>query len=79
MKKVVFAGTHRVRSPERTLEIITQRLASFGITRLADVTGFDDLGIPVVMAVRPLSRQPGHFSCQIFSIVDVVGRLSEFA
>jgi ribosomal protein S12 methylthiotransferase accessory factor len=55
MKKVVFAGTHRVRSPEQTLEIITPRLASFGITRLADVTGLDDLGIPVAMAVRPLA------------------------
>jgi ribosomal protein S12 methylthiotransferase accessory factor len=29
-------------------------LPSYGITRLADVTGLDDIGIPVVMAVRPL-------------------------
>ncbi|WP_298985835.1 YcaO-like family protein [uncultured Roseibium sp.] len=31
-------------------------LTSFGITRLADVTGLDRVGIPVVQAVRPLAR-----------------------
>ncbi|WP_434055741.1 MAG: YcaO-like family protein [Roseibium sp.] len=31
-------------------------LASFGITRLADITGLDRLGIPVVQAIRPLAR-----------------------
>jgi ribosomal protein S12 methylthiotransferase accessory factor len=55
MEKVIFTGTHRVRTPEQTLEIITPRLADYGITRLADVTGLDDLGVPVVMAVRPLA------------------------
>lgn len=55
MEKVFFAGTHRVRPPEETLEIITPLFPDFGITRLADVTGLDVLGIPVVMAVRPLA------------------------
>jgi ribosomal protein S12 methylthiotransferase accessory factor len=55
MDKVVVAGTHRVRTPEQTLEIITPRLMDYGITRLADVTGLDSLGVPVVMAVRPLA------------------------
>jgi len=55
MEKVVVAGTHRVRTPEQTLEIITPRLVDYGITRLADVTGLDSLGVPVVMAVRPLA------------------------
>jgi ribosomal protein S12 methylthiotransferase accessory factor len=55
MKKVVLTGTHRVRAPEQTLEIISPLLRDYGITRLADVTGLDDLGIPVVMAVRPLA------------------------
>jgi ribosomal protein S12 methylthiotransferase accessory factor len=55
VEKVVFSGTHRVRTPERTLEIITPQLELYGITRLADVTGLDTLGVPVVMAVRPLA------------------------
>lgn len=55
MEKVYFAGTHRVRHPEHTLKLIGPLLPEFGITRLADVTGLDVIGIPVVMAVRPLS------------------------
>ncbi|WP_405576416.1 hypothetical protein [Streptomyces sp. NBC_01092] len=31
-------------------------LAGYGMTRVADVTGLDDLVIPVTMAVRPLAR-----------------------
>jgi ribosomal protein S12 methylthiotransferase accessory factor len=53
--KVYFSGTHRVRRPEHTWEIIAPRLARFGITRIADVTGLDTLGVPVVMSVRPLA------------------------
>ncbi|MGW4815199.1 YcaO-like family protein [Kitasatospora cineracea] len=55
MKKSYLRGTHRARGPAETLEIITPLLAGFGVTRLADVTGLDVLGIPVVMAVRPTS------------------------
>ncbi len=55
MEKVILDGTHRVRTAEQTMEIIAPRLRRYGITRLADVTGLDDLGIPVVMAVRPLA------------------------
>jgi ribosomal protein S12 methylthiotransferase accessory factor len=55
MDKVFFAGTHRVRQPQETLDIITPLFPGFGVTRLADVTGLDVLGIPVVMAVRPLA------------------------
>ena len=54
MQKVFFTGTHRVRPPEETYEAIRPLLRDFGITRLADVTGLDIIGIPVVMAVRPL-------------------------
>jgi ribosomal protein S12 methylthiotransferase accessory factor len=53
--KVFFKGTHRVRHPEETLDIITPLFPDFGITRLADVTGLDVLGVPTVMAVRPLA------------------------
>jgi ribosomal protein S12 methylthiotransferase accessory factor len=55
MQKVFFTGTHRVREPADTLAAIAPLLPGFGITRLADVTGLDAIGIPVVMAVRPLA------------------------
>jgi len=47
---------HRARTAEETLARIAPLLPSAGVTRLADVTGLDRLGIPVVMAVRPNSR-----------------------
>ena len=53
--KAYVQGTHRVRHPEETWEIIRPRLYDFGITRISDVTGLDTLGIPVAMAARPLS------------------------
>ncbi|MGW7514130.1 YcaO-like family protein [Streptomyces sp. NPDC054796] len=56
MRKTYFTGTHRTRTPAETWEVIRSLLPSYGITRVADVTGLDDLGIPVTMAVRPLSR-----------------------
>jgi ribosomal protein S12 methylthiotransferase accessory factor len=49
-------GTHRSRSPRATLDAYVPRLPSFGITRLANVTGLDCIGIPVYVAVRPNSR-----------------------
>ncbi|GAA2110301.1 YcaO-like family protein [Streptomyces synnematoformans] len=51
-----FPGTHRTRPPAETWEAIRPLLPAYGITRVADVTGLDDLGIPVTMAVRPLGR-----------------------
>ena len=56
MLKTFFDGSHRVRHPEQTWAAIRPLLTSYGITRVADVTGLDDIGIPVTMAVRPLSR-----------------------
>ncbi len=49
------AGTHRVCPPEETWERIRPLLPRAGITRVADVTGLDRLGIPVAQAVRPAS------------------------
>lgn len=49
-------GTHRSRPPEETLALLSPQLATFGITRVADVTGLDRVGIPVFMAIRPNSR-----------------------
>ncbi|MCB1033366.1 MAG: YcaO-like family protein [Acidobacteria bacterium] len=50
------SGTHRIRSPEETWEWIAPVLPRIGVTRIADVTALDSLGIPVYQAVRPLSR-----------------------
>ncbi|CAL9572560.1 hypothetical protein SUDANB95_04825 [Actinosynnema sp. ALI-1.44] len=54
--KVFLGGTHRVRHPQDTWDLVRPLLPRFGITRVADVTGLDVLGIPVVMAVRPLAK-----------------------
>lgn len=49
-------GTDRLVAPAVTLARLRPHLASMGITRLANVTGLDVIGVPVVMAVRPNSR-----------------------
>ncbi|MEO3429001.1 YcaO-like family protein [Pelagibius sp. CAU 1746] len=54
--KAYRGGTHRCRSPEETLEAFLPLAERIGITRLANVTGLDCIGIPVYMACRPLSR-----------------------
>lgn len=38
------------------LERLLPHLAALGITRVADVTGLDRIGLPVALAVRPLGR-----------------------
>ncbi|MDC0434603.1 YcaO-like family protein [bacterium] len=49
-------GTHRTVPPEHTLERVMPHMSAMGITRIADVTGLDRTGIPVVMVCRPNSR-----------------------
>lgn len=46
-------GTRRLATPEQTLERIKPLLTRCGITRCADVTMLDDLGVPVYCAIRP--------------------------
>ncbi|MFD7897606.1 YcaO-like family protein [Streptomyces sp. NPDC059743] len=53
MRMYAFDGTRRTRPPAKTWHAIRPLLPAYGITRIADVTGLDDLGIPVTMAVRP--------------------------
>lgn len=50
-----MAGTHRAMDPALTLARIRPHLHKAGITRVADLTGLDTLGIPVVTAMRPAS------------------------
>ena len=42
-------GTHRICPPNDTLARVQPLLADMGITRIANVTGLDRIGIPVVM------------------------------
>jgi len=44
------------RAPAETLAILLPALARFGITRLANITGLDSIGLPVWQAIRPNSR-----------------------
>ena len=50
------AGTHRTVAPEETIARLLPLLPAFGITRVANVTGLDRIGVPVVMVCRPNSR-----------------------
>lgn len=54
--KCFVEGTHRVRTPADTLARTIPYMQAMGITRIADVTGLDEIGIPVVMVCRPNSR-----------------------
>jgi ribosomal protein S12 methylthiotransferase accessory factor len=49
-------GTHRTATPDETLARVGPFTGQMGITRVANVTGLDRVGLPVVMVCRPNSR-----------------------
>lgn len=49
-------GTHRTATLEATWRRFSKVARRAGITRIADITGLDTLGIPVFAAIRPLGR-----------------------
>ena len=49
-------GLHRICSARETLERVLPVAREFGITRVANVTGLDRIGLPVVIAMRPNAR-----------------------
>lgn len=49
-------ATHRTRSPRETIEDYSRFMPLMGITRLANLTGLDRIGIPVYTAIRPNAR-----------------------
>ncbi len=51
--KGYLGPTHRTCPPEETLERIIPLLPLAGITRMADITGLDRIGVPVTLAMRP--------------------------
>lgn len=63
-------STHRACSPADTLQRILPVLSIAGITRLADVTGLDRIGIPTILAMRPNAPTLSNSSGKGFSTVD---------
>ena len=51
-----FKGTHRVIAPEKTIEINEGKLKTAGVTRIADITDLDRIGLPVYTAIRPTAE-----------------------
>lgn len=54
-----FKGTHRVIAPEKTIEKNKDKLITAGITRIADITDLDRIGLPVYTAIRPTAEYGG--------------------
>jgi len=55
-RKQYVRGTHRARPPHETVEEYRKLMPRVGMTRLANVTGLDCIGVPVYVAIRPNSR-----------------------
>ena len=54
--KLDLGGTFRARDAADTLAWIRPLLPQFGITRVANITGLDRIGIPVWICIRPNGR-----------------------
>ena len=54
--KAYRCGTHRLIGPEETMARARPFLGTMGITRIANVTGLDCIGVHVAQAIRPNSR-----------------------
>ena len=52
-RKIYRNETQRAVDPAVTLERIERLLPTIGITRVADITGLDRVGIPVFSCIRP--------------------------
>lgn len=55
-QKAFVRGTHRSVSPRETLDRVRPLLPVLGVTRVANLTGLDHIGVPVVMVCRPNAR-----------------------
>jgi ribosomal protein S12 methylthiotransferase accessory factor len=56
LRKTYYGGTHRLLPPQDTLAKIEPHLSAMGVTRCADVTDLDRIGIPVFCAIRPQGK-----------------------
>lgn len=59
--KLYRRGTHRSLPPGTTVERLLPLLPELEITRIANLTGLDVIGLPVVQVVRPNARSNGVF------------------
>ena len=48
-----FGCTHRAIAPEDTIKNVESKLRTAGVTRVAEITHLDRIGIPVYSAIRP--------------------------
>lgn len=55
-ENIDLGGTVRIRHPLETLQIIQPYIQQAGITRIANLTHLDCIGIPVYTCIRPLSK-----------------------
>ncbi len=55
-RKIFLSGCQRITTPADTLERVRPLMPKMGITRIANITGLDRLGVPVVMVCRPNAR-----------------------
>jgi len=54
--KRYWQGTHRTASPQETWERIQPYFKAISLTRVANITGLDRIGIPVTLSIRPNSH-----------------------
>lgn len=66
--KGFWRGTQRSIPPEETLRRIRGCFPTAGITRLADITGLDRIGIPTTLAIRPNGRTLSNSSGKGFTL-----------
>jgi ribosomal protein S12 methylthiotransferase accessory factor len=59
--KTYLHGTHSTRTRDDTTARLQPLMAAFGITRVANLTGLDRTGLPVVMVCRPNARSSSVF------------------
>jgi YcaO-like protein with predicted kinase domain len=59
--KVFRLGTHRAATPEQSFRRALPFLAEMGITRIANVTGLDRIGLPTFAVARPNARSLSVF------------------
>ncbi|AXV37183.1 MAG: methanogenesis marker 1 protein [Methanobacterium sp. BRmetb2] len=52
-----FGCTHRSIAPKETIKRVENKLKAAGITRIAEITHLDRLGIPVYSAIRPSAEE----------------------
>ncbi|MFJ5290906.1 YcaO-like family protein [Streptomyces sp. NPDC088348] len=80
--KAYFTGTHRACPPAQTWARIAPLLPAAGVTRIADVTWLDDIGIPVYQAISPASRYLSvyqgkgldHISAKVSAAMEAIER-----